>query len=96
MLDACRLLAQCQELIDLLLVFRIGELRLRILDQVADFLFQRVAKIRSSSRRRCGQQLAGDPVRIIIADQGNNIAFTDAELLKPQCDLADPIVQFGP
>jgi len=95
--NAGDLLAQIQQLVDLLLILGDDDLWLGGGDQIFDLSFQRVA-INAQAHRPAG--VRGDfrpyPFGPIVADIGHHIAFAEAQGSETQGNPADMPVHLGP
>ena len=83
--DRRALIAQIEDLVDLLLVFRQHEARARLMHKVADFVQRRVRERRhriTVERARC--QHAGIQPWPVIAEHQHHFAGTETQALKPR------------
>ena len=79
-------LAQPEQLVDLLLVLREYQFCAAVAQQVGDFLGQRVAihaKNFDGADRMAGN-LAGEPIRPVVANQGDDVAAFDPSSSMPR------------
>ena len=83
MLDGRALIAQIEDLVDLLLVFRQHEARARLMHKVTDFVERRVRKRRHRiTAERARREHAGIEPRPVVAKNQHHFAGTKTEALK--------------
>ena len=84
-LDRRALVAQIQDLVDLLLVFRQHEARSRLMYEVTDFVERRIRKRRHRIPvERAGREHAGVEPWPVIAKDKHHFAGAEAEAFKPR------------
>jgi hypothetical protein len=97
LLDRGDAVPEVQQLVDLRLVLGQDHPAAGIADEIFDLLVQRVAIDAEAGRAKAmGRDLAEDPLRPVVADQGDGVVPADPQFAQAEGDLAHMIAVLGP